>query len=74
MELRSSLLRSPARTLATKMASPFNMSDQDQRKKMLGEMELDPFLEEHAIVTGQQLQVVSSAESPDFVCIRPGGP
>jgi hypothetical protein len=49
------------------------VSDQNIGKKMIEEAELAPFLEEYAAVTGQQLSVIGSGESPDFVCLRPNG-
>ncbi|HWV99662.1 MAG TPA: hypothetical protein VNZ64_08230 [Candidatus Acidoferrum sp.] len=49
------------------------MSDQYIGQKMIEEEELAHFLEAYEEITGQALEVVEGAESPDFICRRPTG-
>lgn len=48
------------------------MSDSDYAKKLVEEMELEPFLEEYEHVTGTSISVVARSERPDFLCKRGG--
>jgi hypothetical protein len=47
------------------------MSDSDLGKKMIEEDHLAYFLDAYRVVTGSSLSVLSSGESPDFICARP---
>ena len=49
------------------------MSDQNMGKKMVEGVGLEQFLDAYAVVTGTPMAVVSSGESPDFICARPNG-
>jgi hypothetical protein len=44
----------------------------DDGKKMVESIELEPFLEEYAQVTGSKLMLVAAGERPDFVCEKRG--
>jgi hypothetical protein len=44
------------------------VSEADYGKKLVEEMELDPFLAEYSSVTGRALVQVGRSERPDFVC------
>jgi len=46
------------------------VSDLEIGKKMVEEMELEPFLDEYAAVTGRKLEVLGRSERPDFICRR----
>ena len=43
------------------------MSDQEYGKKLVEEMDLEPFLKEYEWVTGLALQLVNRTERPDFI-------
>jgi hypothetical protein len=49
------------------------MSDSNLGKKMVEEQHLSYFLDAYSTVTGTTLTVVSSGESPDFICVHPSG-
>src|SRR5438105_2440725 len=49
------------------------MSDSDFGKKLIEEQHLECFLAAYRTVTGAALGVISSGESPDFICARPTG-
>jgi len=49
------------------------LSDQEYGKKLVEEMELEPFLKEYEWVTGLALQLVGRAERPDFIAQRSDG-
>lgn len=44
----------------------------DDGKKMVEAMELKPFLDEYAHVTGIEMTVVGGGERPDFICAKRG--
>jgi hypothetical protein len=44
----------------------------DDGKKMVEAMELEPFLDEYVHVTGTELTVVAAGERPDFICKKHG--
>lgn len=44
----------------------------DNGKKMVEAIELEPFLDEYAHVTGSELTVVAAGERPDFICKKQG--
>ncbi len=46
------------------------MSERGYGKKLVEEMELDPFLEEYGYVTGVHLTVLARSERPHFICLR----
>jgi hypothetical protein len=43
------------------------MSDQNVGKKMVEEMELEPFLSEYSRITGKVLEPIEAGERPDFI-------
>lgn len=49
------------------------MSDQQIGKKEVERVGLDYFIDAYESVTGEQLCVISSSESPDFICARANG-
>jgi len=49
------------------------LSDQQYGKKLVEEMELEPFLKEYEWITGLSLQLVGRAERPDFIAQRSDG-
>ena len=49
------------------------MSDQEYGKKLVEEIELEPFLKEYEWVTGFSLQLVGRTERPDFIVQRSDG-
>ena len=49
------------------------LSDQEYGKKLVEEIELEPFLKEYELVTGLALQHVDRAERPDFIAQRSDG-
>jgi len=44
----------------------------DDGRKMVEAMELEPFLDEYAHVTGIEMTVVAAGERPDFICEKRG--
>ncbi len=50
------------------------MSDQELEKKLVEEMELQPFLDEYRAITGRTLDIIERSERPDFICTRGSGP
>jgi hypothetical protein len=44
----------------------------DDGRKMVEAMELEPFLDEYEYVTGVELTVVAAGERPDFICEKRG--
>lgn len=50
------------------------VSEQDLGKKLVEEMELEPFLDEYESITGIALLEVRRSERPDFLCMRNGEP
>ena len=49
------------------------LSDQEYGKKLVEEMDLEPFLKEYEWVTGLALQLVNRTERPDFIVQRSDG-
>ncbi len=49
------------------------LSDQEHGKKLVEEIELEPFLKEYELVTGLALQHVGRAERPDLITQRSDG-
>jgi len=49
------------------------LSDQEYGKKLVEEMDLEPFLKEYEWVTGLTLQLVNRTERPDFIVQRSDG-
>jgi len=49
------------------------LSDQEYGKKLVEEIELEPFLKEYEWVTGFSLQLVGRTERPDFIVQRSDG-
>ena len=49
------------------------LSDKQYGKKLVEEMELEPFLKEYEWITGLSLQLVGRAERPDFIAQRSDG-
>ena len=49
------------------------LSDQENGKKQVEEMELEPFLKEYKCITGLTLQLVDRSERPDFIAQRSDG-
>jgi len=50
------------------------VSDQELGKKIVEEIELQPFLDEYRAITGRTLNVLGRSERPDFICVRGSGP
>lgn len=44
----------------------------DDGRKMVEVMELEPFLDEYEYVTGVELTVIAAGERPDFICEKRG--
>ena len=49
------------------------LSDQEYGKKLIEEMDLEPFLKEYEWATGLALQLVNRTERPDFIVQRSDG-
>lgn len=49
------------------------MSDQDLGKKLIEEMEFEPFPDEYERVTGLRLEQIGRSERPDLLCLRSDG-
>ena len=49
------------------------LSDQEYGKKLVEEMDLEPFLKEYEWVTGLVLQLINRTERPDFIVQRSDG-
>ncbi|MEW6681641.1 MAG: hypothetical protein AB1451_01795 [Nitrospirota bacterium] len=49
------------------------MSDQELGKKLVEEMEFEPFPDEYRRITGLRLRQISRSERPDIVCLRSDG-
>jgi len=49
------------------------LSDQEYGKKLVEEMELEPFLKEYEYITGLALQLINRSERPDFIAKRSDG-
>jgi hypothetical protein len=46
------------------------MSDSDLGKKLIEEMDLEPFLDEYEHVTSTKMTIITPSERPDFICER----